>query len=90
MLNNFDDVQKFSKDNMDATMKSFEEGTAAVEKLFGAKTLEKAIEVQTEYAKKAYEGFVAEATKLGELYTDLAREVYKPFEGYLAKMTPAK
>lgn len=112
MLNNFEDVQKLSKDSMDATMKSlgatsksvqaitaevtnyskksFEEGTAAVEKLFGAKTLEKAIEVQTEYAKKAYEGFVAEATKLGELYTDLAREVYKPFEGYLAKMTPAK
>ena len=112
MLNNFDDVQKFSKDNMDATMKSFgatskgfqaitaevtnyskksfEDGTAAVEKLFGAKTLEKAIEVQTEYAKKAYEGFVAEATKLGELYTDLAREVFKPFEGYLAKMKPAK
>lgn len=112
MLKNIDEMQKFSKDNMDAAMKSagatsksvqaiatevttyskksFEDGTAAFEKLLGAKTLEKAIEVQSEYAKSAYEGFVAEATKLGELYADLAREAYKPFEGYLAKMTPAK
>jgi len=112
MLKNFDDMQKFGKDNMDATMKSigaaskgfqaiaaevtnyskksFEDGTAAAERLFGAKTLEKAIEVQSDYVKTAYEGFVAEATKLGELYADLAKESYKPFEGYLAKVTPGK
>jgi len=70
--------------------KSFEDGTAAVERLLGAKTVEKAIEIQSEYAKTAYEGFVAQATKLGELYADLAKEAYKPFEGYLAKVTPAK
>ena len=62
-----EDMQKFGKDNVDATMKSFgavsksfqaiaveladyskkafEDGTAAAEKLFGAKSLEKAIEV---------------------------------------------
>jgi hypothetical protein len=33
---------------------------------------------------------VAEATKMGELYTDLAKETYKPFEGMIAKVTPAK
>lgn len=70
--------------------KSFEDGTAAVERLLGAKTLEKAIEVQSEYAKTAYEGFVAQATKLGELYAVIAKETYKPFEGYLAKVTPVK
>jgi phasin family protein len=70
--------------------KSFEDGTAVVERLLGAKTLEKAIEIQSEYAKTAYEGFVAEATKLGELYADLAKQAYRPFEGYLAKVTPAK
>jgi hypothetical protein len=70
--------------------KSFEDGTAAVERLMGAKTLEKAIEVQAEYAKSAYEGFVAQATKIGELYADIAKESYKPFEGYLAKVTPSK
>ncbi|MFL5000610.1 MAG: phasin family protein, partial [Xanthobacteraceae bacterium] len=42
--------------------KSFEDGTAAMERLLGAKTLEKAIEVQSEYVKTSYEGFVTEAT----------------------------
>ena len=70
--------------------KSFEDGTAAMERLLGAKTFEKAIEVHSEYVKTSYEGFVTEATKLGELYADLAKESYKPFEGYLAKVTPTK
>jgi phasin family protein len=69
----------------DYSKKSFEESTAALEKLFGVKSLEKAIELQTEFAKTAYEGFVAEATKIGELYADLAKESYKPFETMMAK-----
>jgi hypothetical protein len=69
----------------DYSKKAFEDGSAALEKLFGVKSFDKAIEVQTEYAKSAYEGFVAEATKLGELYADLAKETYKPFEGFLAR-----
>jgi len=69
----------------DYSKKTFEQSTAALEKLFGVKSVEKAIEVQTEYAKSAYEGFVAEATKIGELYADLAKETYKPFESAIAK-----
>ena len=112
MLKNFEDLQKFGKDNVDTYMKqfgtvskgwqaiatefadyskkTFEDGSGALEKLFGAKSLEKAIEVQSEYVKTTYEGFVAEATKLGELYTDLAKETYKPYEGFLSKVAPAK
>jgi hypothetical protein len=69
----------------DYSKKAFEDGTAALEKLFGVKSLEKAIEVQNDYAKTAYEGFVAEASKLGSLYTDFAKEAYKPFETLMAK-----
>jgi len=112
MLKNFEDFQKFGKDNADAALKQFgtvqkgwqaiatefadyskkslEVSSATFEKLLGAKSLETAIEIQSEYAKSAYESFVAEATKMGELYTDLAKESYKPLEGMLAKVTPAK
>ena len=83
-------VQAIAVEVADYSKKSFEEGTAAIEKLFGAKTIEKAIEVQSDYVKSTYEGFVAEATKLGELYADLAKESYKPFESYLAKATSGK
>ena len=107
MIKNLEDVQKLSKDNLDATMKSFgalskasqaiatevadyskksfEDSTKVMEKMFGAKSLDKAIEIQTDFAKTAYESFVAQATKIGELYADLAKESYKPFETYAVK-----
>ena len=78
-------TQAIAVEVADYSKKSFEEGTAALEKLFGVKSLDKAIEVQAEYAKTAYEGFVAKANKIGELYADLAKETYKPFERLLAK-----
>jgi hypothetical protein len=34
------------------------------------------MEIQSEYLKSSYENFVAQATKLGELYGDLAKETY--------------
>ena len=78
-------AQAIAVEVADYSKKSFEDGTAALEKLFGVKSLDKAIEVQTEYAKTAYEGFVAKASKIGELYADFAKESYKPFEAMLAK-----
>ena len=74
----------------DYSKRVFEQGTAATEKLIGAKSLDKAFEVQSDYVKSSYESFVAEATKLGELYADLAREVYKPFESQFGKVAAAK
>jgi hypothetical protein len=78
-------VQAIAVEMADYSKKSFEQSSAAMEKLFSAKTIEKAIEVQSDFVKSSYEGFVAEATKLGELYADLAKESYKPFESYLTK-----
>lgn len=78
-------AQAIAVEVADYSKKAFEDGTAALEKLFGVKSYEKAIEVQTEYAKTAYEGFVSKASKIGELYADLAKESYKPFETMMAK-----
>jgi hypothetical protein len=77
--------QAIAVEMADYSKKAFEDGSAALEKLFGIKSFDKAIEVQTEYARTAYEGFVAEATKLGELYSDLAKETYKPFEAVMPR-----
>jgi Phasin protein len=62
--------------------RSFEHGAKAMENLLGVKSLDKAIEVQSEYAKAAYEGYVAHATRLGELYVKLAKEAFKPYQGF--------
>ena len=82
--------QAIATEVADYSKKSFEHGSAALESLLGAKSLEKAIEIQSDYVKAAYEGFVAQSSKIGELYTDLAKETYKPFEGMIAKVAPAK
>jgi hypothetical protein len=82
--------QALATEFADYSKKSFEQTTSAFEKLLGAKSLDKAIEVQSDYVKTAYEGFVSQTTKIGELYTDLAKETYKPLEGILAKVAPAK
>jgi hypothetical protein len=77
--------QAIAAEVVDYSKKAFEEGTAALEKLFGVKSFEKAIELQTEFAKTSYEGFVAKASKIGEMYADLAKETYKPFESMIPK-----
>ena len=72
----------------DYTKKSFEDTKSFVEKLSAVRSLDKAIEVQTEFAKTAYETFVSESQKIGALYGDLAKQSYKPFGGFVAKMIP--
>jgi hypothetical protein len=83
-------AQAIAVEVADYSKKSFEIGSSALEKLLGAKSLDKAIEVQQAYLKDAYDSFLNQARKIGELYTDLATQTYKPFESYLANVTPAK
>jgi len=68
----------FSKD-------AFEEATRTFEKLVGVKSFEQTIEIQSAYAKRAYDSWVAEATKIGEMYADVAREAYRPVEKAVTK-----
>ena len=65
--------------------KSFEDGTRAFEQLIGAKSFDQALEIQSQYAKKAFEAYIAQASKMGELYVGLARNAYKPVEQAAAK-----
>jgi hypothetical protein len=66
--------------------KSIDSNSAYVEKLLGANSLDKAIQIQSEYAKSAYEDFVAQATKIGDLYADLAKQALKPVESVFANI----
>ena len=107
MFKNMEDLQKYSKDQMesataaasavtksvqqiateasDFSKKSLETSSAFMEKLLGAKSLDSAVQIQTDFAKSSYETLVAQATKMGELYTSLAKEAFKPVEAVVAK-----
>ncbi len=64
-----------------------EKGAAALEALMSAGSVEAAAQVQAEFARAAYEGFVGQAARMSALYADLARDVCLPFE--LALRRPA-
>lgn len=71
----------------DFTKKAFEDGTKTFEKLIGARSLEQVVDIQTTYAKKSYEEYVAQMSKLGEMYVGLAKDAYRPFEQVAARVS---
>jgi hypothetical protein len=73
----------------DYSKKSYEDTKSFIEKLSGVKSLDKALEAQNEFAKTAYETFVADSQKIAGLYGDLAKQAFKPLEGIVAKFSPA-
>jgi hypothetical protein len=72
--------QAIATEMTDYTKRSFEEGTATVEKLMSARSFEQAVEIQTGYAKRAYDDYMHQVSKIGGLYAELAKEAYKPVE----------
>ena len=77
--------QAIAAEVTDYSKKAFEDSTRAFEQLIGAKTIEQAVEIQSQYAKKAYDGYVAEMSKLGEMYVGLAKDASKPVEAAFSK-----
>jgi phasin family protein len=67
------------------TRKSIEEFGSFVEQLSGARSLDKAMTVQTEFVKRAYETSVIESQKICELHNRLAKQTLDPFKGPAAK-----
>ena len=77
--------QAIASESADFARKSFEQTSATVEKLLGVQTLDKAVEIQTAFVKGAYDSLVSQTAKMGTLYSTLATETMKPFEGLLSK-----
>ena len=78
-------AQVAAVDIADYAKRSFEQSSATVEKLVGARSLETAMQIQGDYLRSAYEGFVSQATRMGELLTDTAKEAFAPVEGLVAR-----
>ena len=60
--------------------RSFDDATRAWEQMIGAKSFERAMEIQSDYAKNAYDSWLAEMSKIGEIYSSTASNAYKPAE----------
>lgn len=82
--------QSIAAETTDYSKKSFEKSRVLAEKLIAVKKIDEAFQLQSDFAKSAYEDFVAEATKIGELYSSIAKEAFKPVEIVAKAYTPAE
>lgn len=78
-------MQAMATESADFSRKAFEKNAQAFEKVLGAKSVDKAVEAQQGFAKDAYESYVGQLNKMGEIYMNTAREAYKPLETQLAQ-----
>lgn len=78
-------MQAIAVEATEYSRRAFEQSSSAAEKLLQINSPEGAAQVQMDFAKQAYEGFVVQATRMSALYADMAKEVYKPFETLGAK-----
>ena len=74
-------LQQIALEASDYSKKSIEESSAAMGKLIGVRSLDGAIQLQSELAKTAYDNMMSGATRFTELFSTLAKDAYKPFEG---------
>jgi hypothetical protein len=72
--------QAIAAEMTDYTKRSFEDGTQTLEKLMSAKSLEQAMEIQQSYVKRSYDEYMHQLTKIGGMYTEFAKEAYRPME----------
>jgi hypothetical protein len=79
-------IQTIANEYRDYTRKSFEESRFFVEKLMGVRSFDKAVEVQTEFARRAYANFVAESQRMCELYNAFVRQTFRPWEEITTRM----
>ncbi len=63
---------------IDFSTKSFEKSRVLFEKLNNVKKIEEAMQLQSDFVKSFYEDYMAQATKIGEIYASLAKEAFKP------------
>ena len=72
--------QAIAAEMTDYTKRSFEDGSATFEKLVSSRSIEQVMEIQTSFAKRAYDEYMHQLTKIGGMYAELAKEASRPVE----------
>lgn len=74
--------QALAREMTEYSKAAFNDAIRTWEQLLGVKSLEQAMQIQSDYAKRTYENHMAELSKLGQMYVgiiaDASRPVKKP------------
>ena len=57
---------------------AFDDAIRTWEQLLGVKSLEQAMQIQSDYAKRTYENHMAELSKLGQMYVGVVADTLRP------------
>jgi hypothetical protein len=69
-----------SNEVADYSKKNLESSFALREKLVQARKLDEIVQLHSDFAKAAYDEFIARANKIGNIYADLAKETFRVTE----------
>ena len=72
--------QAVTAEMADYSKRSIEESTRTIEQLMTARSIEQVMEIQTGYAKRAYDDYVMQMSRLGSMYADMTKDGAKPLE----------
>jgi hypothetical protein len=73
-----DKMKAIATAHADYVKSSFEANKAYLEKLATIKAPDQAMQITTDHMKSAYETFVAESSKIGDMYKDFFKSAYEP------------
>lgn len=68
------EIYSYSKD-------AIEDSITAGKAILGSKSIHEAFELQTDYAKSAFESYVGELTKVSDLFTSTTKSIFAPLQG---------
>jgi hypothetical protein len=77
--------QAIASETADYSKRSLDAGTAAFGKLAAAKSFDSAVAVQSEFAREAFQGYVGQVSRVGEIFADMAKSAAKPYETLFGK-----
>ena len=72
--------QALAAEMMNYSKSAFDDAIRTWEQLIGVRSLEQAIQIQSDYAKRVYENHMAELKKLGEMTVGMVRDASNPVE----------
>jgi hypothetical protein len=72
--------QALAAEMMNYSKAAFDDAIRTWEQLIGVKSLEQAIQIQSDYAKRVYENHMSELSKLGEMTVGMVRDASKQVE----------
>lgn len=81
--------QAIATETTEFSKRSLESTSSFMERFLGVKSVDTAFQMQSEFAKSQMEGLIAQATKVSEIYKDMAKEAFKPLESAMNKGSQA-